>query len=157
MKRFILLFFLNICLISYGEVRYSDKLKFQMQEIDANLVLVSVVPEKIIVDELSYPYHTVKKDEYLIKIARIYDKKTKKLIEINELKNPDLIYPRQKIYLERKRPLKMEEVPEYHIVKKGENLVSISFDYDLDWKKVKKLNRLDSVTAVYPGQKIRLK
>ena len=157
MKRFILLFFLSVYLFSYGKVGYSDKLKFQMEEIDENLVVVNIVPEEIIVDELSYPYHTVKKDEYLIKIAHTYDKKTKKLIEINELKNPNLIYPRQKIYLERKKPLKMEEVPKYHVVKKGENLISISFDYDIDWKEIKKLNNLDNVTDIYVGQKIILK
>ena len=157
MKRFILIFFLSVYLLSYGKIGYSDKLKFQMEEIDENLVVINIIPEEIIVDELSYPYHRVKKDEYLIKIARIYDKKTKKLIEINELKNPNLIYPRQKIYLERKKPVKTEDIPEYHVVKKGENLISISFDYDLDWKEVKKLNNLDNVTDIYVGQKIILK
>ena len=157
MKKFILLFFLSVYLLAYSKLSYNDKLKFQMEEIDENLVIINVIPEKIIVDELSYPYHRVKKDEYLIKIARIYDKKTKKLIEINELKNPNLIYPRQKIYLERKKSLKIEEIPKYHVVKKGENLISISFDYDLDWKKIKKLNNLDNVTDIYVGQKIILK
>ena len=79
------------------------------------------------------------------------------MIEINELKNPNLIYPRQKIYLERKKPVKIEDMPKYHVVKKGENLISISFDYDLDWKEVKKLNNLDNVTDIYVGQKIILK
>ncbi len=157
MKKLILLFFLNACFISYGELYHNEELKFEMKEIDENFVVIKVIPKKIVVEEIKYPYHKVKKDEYLIKIARIYDKKTKKLIEINKLKNPNLIYPKQKIYLERKRTIIKENIPKYHIVKKGENLISISFDYDLDWKEVRKLNRLENITDIYPGQKIILK
>lgn len=157
MKKLILLFFLNICLISYGEFYYKDELKFELKEIDENFVVINVIPKKIVEEGIKYPYHKVKKDEYLIKIARIYDKKTKKLIEINELKNPNLLYPKQKIYLERKKPVIKENIPKYHIVKKGENLISISFDYDIDWKEVKKLNSLENITDIYPGQKIILK
>lgn len=157
MKRFVLLFFLSISLLLYG-ASHKGPLIFEMKEIDSNLIVLTVGPEKKKINkEEGYPYHKVRKNEYLSEIAHIYHKKTKKLVEINELKNPNLIYPAQKIYLERKKKVNMEEVPKYHIVKKGENIISISFTYDLDWKNIKKLNNLENITDIYPGQKIILK
>lgn len=156
MKRFVLLFFLSICLLSYGS-SYKGPLIFDMKEIDSNLIVLTVEPEKKIGEEDGYPYHKVRKNEYLSKIAHMYHKKTKKLVEINELKNPNLIYPTQKIYLEKKKKVNMEKIPKYHIVKKGENIISISFTYDLDWRNIKRLNNLENITNIYPGQKIILK
>lgn len=44
-------------------------------------------------------YYIVKKGDWLRKIARMYNTTWKKLQELNQLKNPDLIYPNQKILL----------------------------------------------------------
>ena len=104
-----------------------------------------------------YPYHKVRKGEYLNKIAKDYQKRPAKLVQINELKNPNLIYPKQKIYLEKKKSIDIEKIPKYHIVQRGENIISIALEYELDWKQILRLNSLESVTDIYPGQKIVLK
>jgi 5'-nucleotidase len=44
-------------------------------------------------------YYIVKKGDWLRKIARMYNTTWQKLQELNQLKNPDLIYPNQKILL----------------------------------------------------------
>lgn len=137
-----------------------QNLKFELITVDENLVVVNVLKledeiRNIILDE--YPYHRVSRGEYLSKIAKIHDKKTKNLVRINELENPDLIYPKQKIYLLKKKKLNLNEVPEYYIVKKGENLISIAAEYELNWKDIKKINNLENITDIYPGQKIKLK
>lgn len=44
-------------------------------------------------------YYIVKKGDWLRKIAKMFNTTWKKLQELNQLKNPDLIYPNQKILL----------------------------------------------------------
>lgn len=44
-------------------------------------------------------YYIVKKGDWLRKIARMFNTTWQKLAELNQLKNPDLIYPNQKILL----------------------------------------------------------
>ena len=51
----------------------------------------------------------------------------------------------------------LEKIPKYHIVQRGENIISIALEYELDWKQILRLNSLESVTDIYPGQKIVLK
>lgn len=156
MLKKIFLIFLGWILIIRGQ-----DLKFDLIEIDENLVVVNI--SKLTDDlknestENEYPYHRVVQGDYLSKIAKIHDKKTKNLVKINELENPNLIYPRQKIYLVRKRHLNLKDIPEYYTVKKGENLISIAVEYELNWKELKKINNLENITDIYPGQKIRLR
>lgn len=55
---------------------------------------VDSAPDIPVVDITS---HIVKKDEYLYKIARMYNTSAEYLLKINEIKTPDLIYPGQVI------------------------------------------------------------
>ena len=135
-------------------------MELPIEKIDENLVLVNIVgveKKEIKNDFEEYPYHKVRKGEYLNKIAKDYQKRPAKLVQINELKNPNLIYPKQKIYLEKKKSIDIEKIPKYHIVQRGENIISIALEYELDWKQILRLNSLESVTDIYPGQKIVLK
>ncbi len=154
-----LMFFISVSTVE------SKELEFELKKIDENLVMINIVPTDGIIPEYveteindnEYPYHKVIKGEYLSKISKTYNKKTSKLVEINEIRNPDLIYPEQKVYLEKKKPVDMNLIPEYYTVKKGENLISIAYSYDLDWKKIKKINNLNAITDIYPGMRIKLK
>ncbi|MCI7187841.1 MAG: LysM peptidoglycan-binding domain-containing protein [Fusobacterium mortiferum] len=156
MKKLILVFYVIISFRAFS----IENLRFEVEKIDENLVLVNIVgveKKEIKSDFEEYPYHKVRKGEYLNKIAKDYQKKPAKLIQINELKNPNLIYPKQKIYLEKKKSVDIEKLPKYHIVRRGENIISIALDYEIDWKQLVKLNNLEGVTDIYPGQRILLK
>lgn len=156
MKKLILIFYV---IISFKTLSV-ENLRFEVEKIDENLVLVNIVgveKKEIKNDFEEYPYHKVRKGEYLNKIAKDYQKRPAKLVQINELKNPNLIYPKQKIYLEKKKSVDIEKLPKYHIVRRGENIISIALEYELDWKQILRLNSLESVTDIYPGQKIVLK
>lgn len=151
MKRAIL-----IILLLYIQILECKELKFEINKIDENLVVINISAKSHELND-NYPYHVVKKGEYLNKISKIHRKKTSKLVEINELEDPNLLYPKQKIYLEKKIIINLEDIPKNHIVKKGENLISISFEYGLNWKILKKLNNLELITDIYPNQKLKLK
>lgn len=44
----------------------------------------------------------------------------------------------------------------YYVVKKGENLISIAYNNQIDWRVLKEINKLDNITDIYPGQTIKL-
>ena len=62
--------------------------------------IVGVEKKEIKNDFEEYPYHKVRKGEYLNKIAKDYQKRPAKLVQINELKNPNLIYAGERLRVE---------------------------------------------------------
>ena len=46
--------------------------------------------------------------------------------------------------------------PSWYTVRKGDTLYSISWRYGLDFRRIARLNRIDSKYAIYPGQRLRL-
>ena len=156
MKKLILIFYV---IISFKTLSV-ENLRFEVEKIDENLVLVNIVgveKKEIKNDFEEYPYHKVRKGEYLNKIAKDYQKRPAKLVQINELKNPNLIYPKQKIYLEKKKSIDIEKIPKYHIVQRGENIISIALEYELDWKQILRLNSLEKCNRYISWSKDSIK
>ena len=150
---------LIIGFILLNSIIFSENLYMELDTYSKdNLIIINIrgTPNK---EVKNYDFHRVIKGEYLNKIAKQYDKKTKTLVDINEIKNPDLIFPKQKIYLNKKKTLNMEEIPEYHIVQYGENIIEIASYYELDFKKLIELNdlRKENNYILYPNQKLKLK
>jgi LysM repeat protein len=46
---------------------------------------------------------------------------------------------------------------QYHLVSKGETLYSIGRAYGVTVTELRRLNKLDATTAIYPGQKLKIK
>lgn len=147
---------------------FAQDMKMEIQKPLENLIVINIIPdedsdswnhdnyESASDEKENYDFHRVKKGEYLLKIANIHNKKVNKLAKINELKNPDLIYPKQKIYLKNKKPFNKAEIPEYHIVQAGENIIEIAYFYEIDFKELIRLNNLKEL-IIYPNQKLKLK
>ncbi len=51
----------------------------------------------------------------------------------------------------------ISSTPKYHIVKRGESIYSISRKFDLNFKKVLKINGLTEISLIHPGQRIKLR
>ena len=146
---------------------YAQDMKMELQKPLENLIVINIVPDydsdswnydnaEEAEEQKGYDYHRVKKGEYLSKIANIHDRKVKKLVQINEIKNPDLIFPKQKIYLNNKKPFNKAEIPEYHTVQAGENIVEIAYYYEIDFKELIRINNLKEL-IIYPNQRLKLK
>lgn len=154
--------FLLMLLLSTSVFAVSD-MKIELEKPLDNLIVINIVPDEDS-DSWNYgeedigrhEYHRVKKGEYLTKIASIHDKKVKKLVKINEIKNPNLIFPKQKIYLNNKENLDKSKLPEYHIVQAGENIIEIAYYYEIDFIDIIRLNNLKNL-VLYPNQKLKLK
>lgn len=147
-------------LFFFSSLLYAEKEKLKIfvdKPILDNFIVINITGDgEKKAPSKDYRYHRVVKGETLGGIAMVYDKTTKRLVEINQIKNPDLIFPKQKIYLENKQDLDMTKIPEYHIVKPGENIIEIAYYYELDFRDVIRINKLRTY-VLQPNQKLKLK
>ena len=88
------------------------------------------------------------------KIADDFNIYTWQVYRYNNMKKKDKIDEGQVLYLERKRNNAKEE---YHVVKPGEDLYSISQRYAVKLNRLCKYNTLDKDAELFPGQRIKLK
>jgi len=88
-------------------------------------------------------YHVVKKGETLMSISGKYGIDVASLRSMNSLKN-DKVYPNMKLKLVGHSQKKQTPKVQYHVVKKGETLGSISDKYGTDVASLKSLNKLKS-------------
>lgn len=147
--------FILFILLSLSTLSQDMKIEIDKPILD-NFIIINVLPDGKAPPPKEFPFHRVKKGETLGGIAYVYDKKTKTLVEINELKNPNLIFPKQKIYLENKKRLNLDEIPEFHIVQPGENIIEIAYFYELDFRDIIRINNLNQL-VLQPNQKLKLK
>lgn len=95
--------------------------------------------------------HTVKPGETLSSIAKKYNTTYQKLVKYNNIKDPNLIYPGQKI----KIPGSNKTIT--YKVKAGDTLSSIAKKYNTSVNKIAKDNNIKNPNLIYPGQKLVIK
>ncbi|MEN2765691.1 glycoside hydrolase family 25 protein [Ornithinibacillus xuwenensis] len=99
--------------------------------------------------------HVVKAGDNLTKIANKYGTTVAVLVQLNNIKNKDLIYPGQKIKLPNGSASKTSK--KYHTVERGDTVSALANKYGSAWSQIKSWNKLDSNYTIYPGQKLRVK
>lgn len=97
--------------------------------------------------------YTVKKGDTLSAIAKKYGTTVNNLVKINNIKNPNLIYPGQKIKINSNIVSKKSTI---YTVKKGDNLSNIAKKHNTTVNKLVKLNNIKNPNLIYPGQKIKI-
>lgn len=97
--------------------------------------------------------YVVKKGDTLSGIAARFGTTVAKLVQLNNIKNPNLIYPGQVLKL----PGASATTPVYHIVKKGETLSGIASRYNTTYQQLAKINGIKNPHLIYPGQKIKVR
>ena len=98
--------------------------------------------------------YTVKSGDTLSKIASKYKTTYQELARINNIKNPNLIYPGQVLKLTGSANVIN---PVYYVVKKGDTLSKIAKNYGVSISQLAKWNNIKNVNLIYPGQKFRVK
>jgi membrane-bound lytic murein transglycosylase D len=102
--------------------------------------------------------HKVKEGENLTGIADKYDVTVEDLKEWNNIKK-DVIVPGQELVVSKTTKTKettKETSKKTYKVKKGDTLASISEEYDISIKDIKKWNDLESDGTIYIGQTLKL-
>ena len=104
-------------------------------------------------------YYTVKRGDALYKIANAYKTTIAKLVEWNNIKNPNLIYVGQKLIVGYKNPEPQPPEPEkvYYTVKKGDNLTRIAEKYGTTVQQIVEWNKIANPNLIYPGQVLRVR
>lgn len=94
--------------------------------------------------------YTVKKGDTLSKIATMFKTTVNKLVQINKIKNPNLIFPGQKIEI----VSNASNSEKIHTVQRGETLWEIAKKYNTTVERLVNDNRIQNPNLIYPGQKL---
>lgn len=103
--------------------------------------------------------YTVKKGDTLSEIAQRYGTTTSKLVSLNNIKNPNKIYPGQRIKLNGSvsKVKGKTSSKKYHTVKAGDTVSLLAIKYGVKQSQIKKWNNLSDINKIYVGQKLRVK
>jgi lysozyme len=99
--------------------------------------------------------YTVKAGDTLYEISQKYNTTIDKIVSLNNIKNPNLIYPGQKLKLN--STSKENAKLTYYIVKSGDNLTKIANKYNISVNDLVKKNNIKNPNLIYPGQKLLIK
>ena len=110
-------------------------------------------------------YYTVVKGDNLTKIAQRYGTTVANLVAWNGIKNPNLIYPGQKLRVRNGSAPAPKPTPkpapapaaQYYTVVKGDNLTKIAKRYGTTVNQLVAWNGIKNPNLIYPGQKLRVK
>lgn len=103
--------------------------------------------------------YTVKKGDTLSHIAKRHGTSVGKLASLNGIKNPNLIYPGQKLKVNGSAPKTKKKISnkKYHTVKAGDTVSELAVKYGVKQSQIKKWNNLANINKIYVGQKLRVK
>ena len=109
--------------------------------------------------------YRIRKHDNLSKIAKRFNTNTRFLAKINHIKNPNSLYPGQRIKIPKSGPpirlAKLEKKKkrikgDYYWVKKNDNLSKIAKRFDTSVTYLKSVNRMRDPNSLHPGQKLRI-
>lgn len=97
--------------------------------------------------------YTVKAGDTLSEIAQKFGITVSTLVSLNDISNPDLIYPGQKLTISKGNS---ENFTGLVVVKAGDTVSGIAARYNTTVENIDNLNDLNNVNLIYPGQTLRI-
>ena len=149
-----------------GETNYLRSTKINGQTVDQNYMLVdypSIIKSKgkngygsgtdnVKPQEQVAKTYTVVSGDNLSSIASRFGTTVEKICRLNNIVNPNLIYPGQVLKL-----VEVANSPVYYTVNSGDNLSSIAAEYGTTWQAIASLNAISNPSLIYPGQNLRIR
>ena len=102
---------------------------------------------------MEYTIYKVLPGNTLWGIANFFGTEVEDIIELNNLKEPGLIYPD----MELKIPVRSPKAPRYYAVRPEDTLFTIASRYAIDVNHLAKINNLANPNIIYPGQILMLR
>lgn len=103
-------------------------------------------------------YYTVVRGDNLYKIARRFGTTINSIIQLNNIQNPNLIYPGQRLLI--RRDVRSNDThatgSTYYMVGRGDNLTYIANRYHTTVARIVQINKIQNPNLIYPGQIIRI-
>lgn len=103
----------------------------------------------------NYIEYIVKSGDTLSEIAEKYNTTYQKIAQDNNIENPNLIYPNQKLKIYTNVSQGTNEI--IYIVKSGDTLSEIAQKYNTTYQKIAKDNNISNPNLIYPNQKLVIK
>ena len=107
------------------------------------------------VNNSNYIEYIVKSGDTLSAIAQKYNTTYQKIANDNNIENPNLIYPEQKLKIYTNVSQETNEI--IYIVKSGDTLSAIAQKYNTTYQKIAKDNNISNPNLIYPNQKLVIK
>ncbi len=104
--------------------------------------------------------YTVQKGNTLSQIAQEYGTTVQEIARINEIPNPNLIFPGQKLRILQNSTINgtEERAAGYIIytVRKGDTLSQIAYRYGVTVNSIARINEIPNPNLIFPGQKLKI-
>ena len=104
--------------------------------------------------------YTVQRGDTLWAIARRYGTTSGEITEINNISNPNLIYPGQELRIPTNSTTEGEETRGtgdiIYTVQRGDTLSKIAREYNVTVAHIVELNDITNPNLIYPGEKLRI-
>ena len=104
--------------------------------------------------------YTVQRGNTLSQIARAYNVSIEHIVELNNIENPNLIYPGQKLRITESNVTDLAPVDNtiqvYYVVKQGDTLYGIARRFGITLNKILQYNAIQNPNLIYPGQTIKI-
>ena len=104
--------------------------------------------------------YTVQRGNTLSQIAREYNVSVEHIVELNDIENPNLIYPGQKLRITESDVTELSPVDNsidvYYVVKSGDTLNGIARRFGITLNDILQYNDIQNPNLIYPGQTIKI-
>ena len=104
--------------------------------------------------------YTVQRGNTLSQIARAYNVSIEHIVELNNIENPNLIYPGQKLRITESNVTELAPVDNtiqvYYVVKQGDTLYGIARKFGITLNEILQYNAIQNPNLIYPGQTIKI-
>lgn len=102
--------------------------------------------------------YTVQRGNTLSQIASSYGVSVSHIVELNDIQNPNLIYPGEKLRITESTNQTLNPVLQnnYYVVQRGDTLGSIARKYGVTVEYLVNLNGISNPNLIYPGQMIKV-
>lgn len=102
--------------------------------------------------------YTVQRGNTLSQIANTYGVTVSHIVEINNIANPNLIYPGQKLRITESTNTNLNPVIQnnFYTVQRGDTLSGIARRYGISTQYLVRLNGISNPNLIYPGQMLKV-
>ncbi len=104
--------------------------------------------------------YTVQRGNTLSQIARAYHVSVEHIVELNDIENPNLIYPGEKLRITESDVADLSPVDNtiqvYYVVKEGDTLNGIARRFGITLNEILEYNDIQNPNLIYPGQTIKI-
>ena len=97
--------------------------------------------------------HVVRYGQTLASIARYYGTSVRAIVRANSIRNPNLIYPGQRLVI----PSRQAPAPArgtWYTVRRGDTLSAIAWRYGVNMWSIARANKIGNPNLIYVGQKL---